>query len=63
MPLGLHDAGTFKAQLHTGKGVDGVVDAVVPGYEAPEHLVVRGVHDGIGGQARDVALPQQQAVG
>ena len=36
--LHLHDARTFSTELHTGKGVDGVICAVVPGDPAAEHL-------------------------
>ena len=61
-PLGAHELGARGAQLHARESVNGVVDAVVPGHEAPEHLVVRGVDDGIGGKKRDISAPEGYAV-
>ena len=44
--LCLHELGALFAQLDASKGVDRVVDAVVAGHPAAEHLRVGGVHDG-----------------
>ena len=36
--------------------------AKVSRYEAPEHLIVRGVDYGIGGKKRDISAPEGNAV-
>ena len=53
-----HVAGALGAQGRPGDGVDDVVDAAVPGSEAAEHPGVRGVEDGAGAQAGEVAAPE-----
>ena len=49
--------------IHTfaGEGVDGVVDAQMPGNPAAQKRAVRGVDDGVAAQGRDVPAPDAQA--
>ena len=56
-----HDLRALQAQLHAGEGVDGVVDAEVPGDPAAQKRAVRGVDDGVAAQGRDVPAPDAQA--
>ena len=62
VPLGAHELGARGSQLHAGESVNSVVDAMVSRHEASEHLVVRGVDDGIGGKKRDISAPEGDAV-
>ena len=62
VPLGAHELGARGSQLHAGESMDSVVDAMVSRCEASEHLVVRGVDDGIGGKKRDISAPEGNAV-
>ena len=57
----LHDLRALQAQLHAGEGVDGVVDAQMPGNPAAQKRAVRGVDDGVALQGRDVPTPDAQA--
>ena len=62
VPLRAHELVARGAQLHAGESVNSVVDAMVSRYEAPEHLIVRGVDYGIGGKKRDISAPEGNAV-
>ena len=58
MALRCHDACALKAELHARIGVYRVVYAAVAGDVAAGHAGVRRVHYAVGGQRRDVALPE-----
>ena len=57
MPLSFHQLVALHAQLHPGIRVDGVVDAMMAGNPAPQHLRIRGVHNAVNGKRGDVAEP------
>ena len=61
-PLLCHDFGAGGSELHTGIGVNGIVDAAVIRVKAAEQAAVCGVYDRIAFQRGDIALPQIQAV-
>ena len=57
-PLPLHLLRAGQPKLHTGPGVNGVVNAAVAGHKTPQHLAVCGVDNGIAAQGCNVPLPQ-----
>ena len=58
VPLLCHQLRTGKAELYARESVNGIVDTPVVRTEATEHLIVRGIDDGVAFQCCDIALPQ-----
>ena len=58
MPLLAHELIALVAQGQSRGTVDAVIDAIVQGDKAPEHLAVRGVDDRVAREGGDVTLPQ-----
>ena len=62
MSLTLHERSAFRTQLRTSCAVNRVVDAAVAGDEAAEESRVRRVDNRIRREARDVTLPEGNAL-
>lgn len=58
VPLLCHQLRTGKAELYARESMNGIVDTPVVRAKAAEHLIVRGVDDGVAFQCCDIALPQ-----
>ena len=58
MSLFFHDFGTSQPKLHSGIGVDHIVDAAVTRSIAAGHAAIGGVHNGAAFQRSNISLPE-----